>query len=80
MQLEPRAWKRPATFPTTLFVVDSGEVETTYVSTAVRMGWMSLPILVSCWHDLSNAGIPGRSWRPLWESDSPRLDLSELRA
>ena len=28
---------------------------------------------MSCWHDLSNAGILGRSWRPLWEPESPRL-------
>ena len=35
-------------FPTTLFVVDTEEVEDTYVSTATRMSRMSLPILVSC--------------------------------
>ena len=48
--------------------------------TAARMSRMSLPILVSCIPVLSNAGILGRSWRPLWEPESPRLALSELRA
>ena len=61
-------------FPTTLFVVD------TYVRTAARMSRMSLPILVSCIPVLSTAGILGRSWRPLWEPESPRLPLSALRA
>ena len=67
-------------FPTTLFVVDNEEVEETYVSTASRLTTMSLPILVSCIPVLSTAGILGRSWRPLWELDSPRLPLSGLRA
>ena len=67
-------------FPTTLFVVDTEEVEATYVRTAARMTRMSLPILVSCMPVLSNAGILGRSWRPLWEPESPRLGLSEMRA
>ena len=67
-------------FPTTLFVVDNEEVEDTYVHTAAQMSLMSLPILVSCIPVLSSAGILGRSWRPLWEPESPRLPLSELRA
>ena len=67
-------------FPTTLFVVDTEDVEATYVRTAARMSRMSLPILVSCLPVLSHAGILGRSWCPLWEPDSPRLPLSELRA
>ena len=67
-------------FPTTLFVVDTEEVETTYVNTAARMSRMSLPILVSCIPVLSTAGILGRSWCPLWEQESPRLALSGLSA
>ncbi len=67
-------------FPVTLFVVDTEDVEDTYVSTAARMTTMSLPILVSCIPVLSTAGILGKSWRPLWELDSPRLPLSGLRA
>ena len=67
-------------YPVTLFVVDTEEVETTYVRTAARMIRMSLPIFVSCIPVLSNTGILGRSWRPLWEPDCPRLALSALRA
>ena len=67
-------------FPTTLFVVDSEDVEATYARTAAQMTRMSLPILVSCMPVLSNTGILGRSWRPLWEPESPRLALSELSA
>ena len=67
-------------FPVTLFVVDTEEVENTYVSTAARMTTMSLPILVSCPPVLPTAGILGKSWRPLWEPESPRLPLSGLRA
>ena len=67
-------------FPTTLFVVDSEDVEATYVRTAARMSLMSLPILVSCMPVLSVTGILGRSWHPLWKPESPRLALSELRA
>ena len=67
-------------FPVTLFVVDSEDVEATYVRTAARMTRMSLPILVSCRPVLSNTGVLGRSWRPLWEPESPRLALSRLRA
>ena len=67
-------------FPTTLFVVDTEEVEDTYVRTAASMSRMSLPILVSCIPVLSDKGILGKSWRPLWESESTRLPLSELRA
>ena len=67
-------------FPTTLFVVDSEDVEATYVRTVARMSLMSLPILVSCMPVLSNTGILGPSWHPLWELESPRLGLSELRA
>ena len=67
-------------FPVTLFVVDSEDVEASYVRTAARMTRMSLPIFVSCRPVLSNTGILGRSWRPLWEPESPRLALSRLRA
>ena len=56
------------------------DVEDTYVSTAARMSRMSLPILVSCIPVLSRTGILGRSWRPLWEPESPRLALSGLSA
>ena len=41
---------------------------------------MSLPILVSCTPVLSNLGILGRYWHPLWEPESPRLALSGLSA
>ena len=67
-------------FPVTLFVVDSEDLEATYVRTAALMTRMSLPIFVSCRPVLSNTGILGRSWRPLWETESPRLALSRLRA
>ena len=67
-------------FPTTLFVVDTEEVEATYVRAAARMSRMSLPIFVSCTPALASTGILSRSWRPLWEPDSPRRALSELRA
>ena len=67
-------------FPVTLFVVDTEEVENTYVSTAARMTTMSLPILVSCTPVLSDNGILGKSWRPLWNSESRRLTLSGLSA
>ena len=67
-------------FPTTLFVVDSEDVEATYVRTAARMSLMSLPILVSCMPVLSDTGILVRTWHPLWEPESPRLALSELSA
>ena len=67
-------------FPVTLFVVDTEEVEATYVRTSARMTRMSLPILVSCRPVLCTTGILGRSWHQLWEPESPRLALSELRA
>ena len=67
-------------YPVTLFVVDTEEVEDTYVRTAARMSRMSLPIFVSCTSVLSHTGILGRSWRPLWEPEAPRLPLSGLRA
>ena len=67
-------------YPVTLFVVDTEEVEDTYVRTASLMSRMSLPIFVSCRAALSHTGILGPSWRPLWEAESPRLSLSELRA
>ena len=67
-------------FPTTLFVVDTEEVEDTYVRTAARISRMSLPILVSCIPVLSDNGILGKSWRPLWDPESPRLALSGLSA
>ena len=35
-------------YPVTLFVVDTEDVEATYLRTAARMSRMSLPILVSC--------------------------------
>ena len=57
-------------FPTTLFVVDTEEVEATYVRTAAQMSRMSLPILVSCIPVLSSTGILGRFWRPLWAPDT----------
>ena len=58
-------------FPVTLFVVDTEEVEATYVRTAAHMSRMSLPVLVSCRPVLSTTGILGRSWYPLWEPESP---------
>ena len=67
-------------FPTTLFVVDTEEVEATYVRTVAGMSRMSLPILVSCMPVLSRTGILGKSWHPLWKPESPRLRLSEMRA
>ena len=67
-------------YPVTLFIVDTEEVEETYVRTAARMSRMSLPILVSCIPVLSCTGILGKSWRPLWEPESPRLPLSGLSA
>ena len=67
-------------YPVTLFVVDTEEVEATYVSTAARMTLMTVPVLVSCMPVLSHTGILGSSWRPLWEPESPRLPLSGLRA
>ena len=73
---EPKDDQPP--YPVTLFVVDTEEVEDTYVRTAAHMSRMSLPIFVSCIPALSTAGILGRSWRPLWEPESPRLPLSGL--
>ncbi len=67
-------------FPVTLFVVDTEEVEATYVRTSARMSRMSLPILVSCMPVLSATGILGRSCHPFWEPESPRLALSGLSA
>ena len=75
---EPREDQPP--YPVTLFVVDTEDVESTYVRTAARMSRMALPIFVSCIPALSNTGILGRSWRPLWEPESPRRVLSELEA
>ena len=69
-----------APFPVTMFVVDSEEVEETYVRTAARMNLMTLPILVSCPPVQTRRGLLERSWRPLWQSPSPRLALSGLRA
>ena len=66
-------------YPVTLFVVDTEDVEDTYVRTAARMSRMSLPIFVSCRAALSNTGILGPSWHPLWEPESPRGALPELR-
>ena len=67
-------------YPVTLFVVDTKEVEATYVSAASLMTLMTVPVLVSCIPVLSHTGILGPSWRPLWEPESPRLALSGLRA
>ena len=67
-------------YPFTLFVVDTEAVEDTYVSTAASMTLMTVPVLVSCMPVLSHTGILGRSWRPLWEPESPRLPLSGLSA
>ena len=53
-------------YPVTLFVVGTEDVEDTYVRTAARMSRMSLPIFVSCRAALSNTGILGPSWHPLW--------------
>ena len=58
--------------------MDTEEVEETYVRTAARMSRMSLPILVSCIPVLSRTEILGKSWRPLWEPESPTLPLSAL--
>ncbi len=74
----PEPGKDQPPFPVTLFVVDTEDVEATYVRTAARMSRMSLPIFVSCIPALSNTGILGRSWHPLWEPESPWLALSEL--
>jgi len=65
-------------FPTTLFVVDTAEVAETYAGTASRMPAMTLPILVSSREVLSDRGLLGRSWRPLWDAESPPLALREL--
>ena len=65
-------------FPTTLFVVDTEEVAETYAGTASRMPAMTLPILVSSREVLSDRGLLGRSWRPLWDGESPPLALREL--
>ena len=67
-------------YPVTLFVVDTEEVEATYMSTAACMTLMTVPVLVSCTPVLSNTGILGESWRPLWEPSSLRLSLSGLSA
>ena len=61
-------------FPITLFVVDSEDVESTYVATAAAMG-LSLPILVSSKPALARAGILGRSWRLLWEPGLPQAKV-----
>ena len=67
-------------FPFTLFVVDGQDVEETYVRAASVMRSMTVPVLVSCRPVLERSGILGRSWRLLWEPESHRLRLSELRA
>ena len=72
--------KDQSPFPTTLFVVDTHEVEETVRNTAAAMCLMTHPILVSCRAALQVEGILGRSWYPLWERTSTRLGLSELRA
>ena len=55
-------------------------MEDTYVHTASQLADMSLPVLVSCIPVLSDTGILGSSWRPLWEPESPSLTLSGLSA
>ena len=65
-------------FPTTLFMVDTEEVAETYAGTASRMTAMALPILVSSRELLSYRGVLGKSWRPLWNRESPPLALREL--
>ncbi len=67
-------------FPTTLFLVDTEEVAETYASTASRMPAMTLPILVSSRELLSDRGMLGRSWRPLWDGKRAPLALCELGA
>ena len=67
-------------FPTTLFLVETDEVAETYVSTASSMTAMALPILVSSREVLSDRGVLGRSWRPLWEPESTPVALGELGA
>ncbi len=67
-------------FPTTLFLVDTQEVSETYASTASHMAAMALPILVSSREVLSDKGVLGRSWRPLWEPECPPVALGELGA
>ena len=64
-------------YPVTLFVVDSETTEDNYVRTAAGIE-LTLPILVSCMPKLEGSGILERSWRPLWEPDSPRIRLSNL--
>ena len=75
---EPKEDQPP--YPVTLFVVDTEEVEDTYVSTAADMTLMTVPVFVSCRPVLSDTGILERSWRPLWESEPPRMPLSGLEA
>ncbi len=74
----PRGDQPP--FPTTLFLVDAEEVAETYVSTVSSMTAMKLPILVSSREVLSDRGVLGRSWRPLWEPECPPVALGELGA
>ncbi len=74
----PRGDQPP--FPTTLFLVDAEEVAETYASTASSMTAMKLPILVSSREALSDRGLLGRSWRPLWEPECPPVELRELGA
>ena len=52
-------------YPVTLFVVDTEEVEDTYVRTAARMSRMSLPIFVSCIPALSHVDVQ-RLCPPKW--------------
>jgi len=74
----PRVDQPP--FPTTLFVVDTEEVAETYADTASWMPAMRLPILVSSRELLSDRGMLGRSWRPLWDGERAPLALKELGA
>lgn len=66
--------------PATLFVVETGEVAETYASTTSRMPAITRPVLASSREVLSARGIPGRSWRPLWEPERAPLALRELEA
>ena len=56
-------------YPVTLFVVDTEDVEDTYVRTAAQISRMSLPIFVSCISALSKQEYLASRGVPLWESN-----------
>ena len=66
-----------STLPLCLFVVDTEAVADRYVETA-EDPLLRLPILVSSMPELAGVGILGRSWRPLWEPDSPTVRLADV--